>query len=49
LIIELHGLKKYFRAQIKKTSLDPMTSVKKELVLGCFTLAIAAAFIFANR
>jgi len=26
-----------------------MASVKKELVLGCFALAIAAAFLFANR
>ena len=26
-----------------------MASVKKELVLGCFALAIAAVFLFANR
>ena len=26
-----------------------MTPVKQELVLGCFALAIAAAFIFGNR
>tara|TARA_Y100001978_G_C23549819_1_gene363956 strand:- start:301 stop:447 length:147 start_codon:yes stop_codon:yes gene_type:complete len=48
LIIELHGLKKYYRKQIKKT-LDSMTPVKQELVLGYFALAIAAAFISANR
>ena len=26
-----------------------MASVKKELVLGCFALAIAAAFLFPSR
>ena len=41
-------IKEIFQEASKK-NLDSMTPIKRELVLGCFALAIAAAFISANR
>ena len=42
-------IKEIFQEANQKKTLNSMTPVKQELVLGCFALAIAAAFISANR